>query len=261
MLSRRQGRRQSMPMLAIPELGWVAAALASAPLIGKVSGLALSGMPDGRPLSLAEANCSACGATVGPSFAIPWIAGALPCRHCHEQSRWKFAVLEGTVTLLAVASVVTLEGPLVFIGVLLGAWLVLLAAFDVRYLWLPLQLTIPLVVFGLLMSGLTNLDAFQTSLIGAAAGYASFGIAAWVFRAWTGRVGLGGGDAWLAAAGGAWIGWESLPWMVLLATIGALAWIGALVAFKGRVAAGQRIPFGAWLAAGLWLVWIYKAAA
>jgi leader peptidase (prepilin peptidase)/N-methyltransferase len=69
-----------------------------------------------------------------------------------------------------------------------------------------------------------------------------------------GREGLGQGDAKLLAAGGAWLGWEALPWVVLLAAMLGLA----LALFRrARGVALTRetaLPFGPPLALAIWII-------
>jgi len=72
---------------------------------------------------------------------------------------------------------------------------------------------------------------------------------AWAYKGLTGREGMGGGDVKLLAMIGAWLGWRSLPFVVLISSMtGALAGlIFILAAGKGyRV----KIPFGPFLSLG-----------
>ena len=54
---------------------------------------------------------------------------------------------------------------------------------------------------------------------------------------------MGFGDFKLLAAGGAWLGWQALPQVALLAAASGLAY--ALTArLRGRLDPGQALPFG-----------------
>ena len=89
-------------------------------------------------------------------------------------------------------------------------------------------------------------------VIGVVAGYALFwGIGEVYFRR-TGREGLGLGDAKLFGGAGAWLGWQALPFVLLIAALGGLA--AALV--QRRRGGGAELAFGPWLAAGLWVLWM-----
>ena len=136
-----------------------------------------------------------------------------------------------------------------FIAVGLAAPLLTAAAIDARRLILPDFLTLPLIPLGLAMAWLEPPD-LATRAIGALSGFLTFAGIGWLYRRWRGRDGLGLGDAKLLAAAGAWVGWQGLPSVVLIAAIGGLAW-----ALLTRQRADQKMPFGPFLAAGFWLVW------
>ena len=65
------------------------------------------------------------------------------------------------------------------------------------------------------------------------------------------------GDAKLAAAGGAWLGWAPLPSVILIACAAGFLWVAAMTMIRGRAALTERIPFGVALAIGIWVVWLY----
>ena len=90
------------------------------------------------------------------------------------------------------------------------------------------------------------------------------GLGLWLVRAVYFRVrqreGLGLGDVKLAAVAGAWIGWQSLSDVILLAAALALSLAIALGLMRGKeLSAAARIPFGCFLAPSIWLVWALGA--
>jgi leader peptidase (prepilin peptidase) / N-methyltransferase len=94
-------------------------------------------------------------------------------------------------------------------------------------------------------------------LIGAAAGFAFLVVIAWAYRRLRRRDGLGFGDAKLLAGIGAWVSWEGLPSVVLVAAVLALFMALMKLARGARLTSTDRIAFGTYLAAGAWLVWLY----
>jgi leader peptidase (prepilin peptidase)/N-methyltransferase len=136
------------------------------------------------------------------------------------------------------------------IALALAAVLGALALYDLRQGRLPDWLTLPLALAGLLVAWRDG--ALGDAAAGAALGYAFFEGVALGYRRLRGREGLGGGDAKLAAAAGAWVGWQGLPSVVLLAATGALA----LALARRRLGAAESIPFGAYLAPAILLVWL-----
>jgi len=135
-----------------------------------------------------------------------------------------------------------------------GWSLLALAWIDWRRMRLPDFLTLPLLGLGLAATLLETPGALLSSVVGALAGYAALRLIDWGYRGLRGREGLGQGDAKLLAAGGAWLGWEALPWVVLLA---ALLGLALALAHRARGAALTRetaLPFGPSLALALWIV-------
>jgi leader peptidase (prepilin peptidase)/N-methyltransferase len=96
-------------------------------------------------------------------------------------------------------------------------------------------------------------------LIGAAVGGAGFWLVREAYFRLRGREGLGLGDVKLAAAAGAWTGWQDLANVVLLAAAAALGLAIARAAVgRGGVAGTDRIAFGAFLAPAIWIIWTLR---
>ncbi len=140
---------------------------------------------------------------------------------------------------------------LLVLTALLGA----ISVIDWRTQRIPDWLTAPLVASGLIWS-YASASAFADHVIGLAVGYmslAAFGAAYFRLR---GREGLGLGDAKLFAGAGAWVGWQALPLVLLLAALGGLGY--AAVSARVRGESEPRIAFGPWLSAALWLTWVVR---
>ena len=92
----------------------------------------------------------------------------------------------------------------------------------------------------------------RSSIIGAVAGYLSLWSVYHLFKLITGKEGMGYGDFKLFGALGAWLGWQSLPLIILLS-----AFTGAVVGITLIVVRGRDrnipIPFGPYLAAAGWI--------
>jgi leader peptidase (prepilin peptidase)/N-methyltransferase len=68
----------------------------------------------------------------------------------------------------------------------------------------------------------------------------------WGFKLLTGKEGMGYGDFKLLAALGAWLGWQSLPQIILLSScVGAIVGIG-LIVLRGQDRS-VPMPFGPYL--------------
>jgi leader peptidase (prepilin peptidase)/N-methyltransferase len=96
----------------------------------------------------------------------------------------------------------------------------------------------------------------RSSLIGAIAGYASLWSVYHLFRLLTGKEGMGYGDFKLLAALGAWLGWQMLlPIILVAAAVGAVVGI-AMLSLRGQSRA-TPIAFGPFLAAAGWLMLMF----
>ena len=123
--------------------------------------------------------------------------------------------------------------------------LIALAFIDLECRLLPDAITLPMLWAGI---GFNLAGAFLASLpdavLGAMAGYGALWIVQRTYRRLRGREGLGSGDLKLTAMLGGWLGWEALPGIVFLASLGG---IGAGLVKRGP------FPFGPWLALAGWL--------
>jgi leader peptidase (prepilin peptidase) / N-methyltransferase len=129
-----------------------------------------------------------------------------------------------------------------------SAALLALTCIDWDTTLLPDDITLPLLWAGLCAAGLGLIETtLPDALWGAVAGYLSLWMVYWAFKLATGKEGMGYGDFKLYAALGAWLGWQSLIAVILMASlIGALVGIGLKVFSELRE--GGYVPFGPFLA-------------
>lgn len=165
-------------------------------------------------------------------------------------------IATGVVTFVWAGSIMP-AGYLLFATLVLGWTLVVLSAVDAICFRLPDILTLPLTGTGLLLSLILPDHAPGAHLAGAIAGFAVLYAIGLLYRQARGHEGLGMGDAKLAGAAGAWLGWQPLPSVILVACVAGFIWVGVTVAFRGRNALRQRIAFGVPLSFAFWLVWLY----
>lgn len=142
--------------------------------------------------------------------------------------------------------------PGLFIAATLVLFVMLLAIslIDIKSLRIPDTLSLPLIAMGLVLAVLSSRTAALDHAIGAAVAFLLFAGVGEVFFRLRGIDGLGLGDAKLFAAAGAWLGWQNLPLVLLLASVGGL--IQALLWHKPQA----QIAFGPWIALAIGLVWI-----
>ncbi|MBU6407353.1 MAG: A24 family peptidase [Alphaproteobacteria bacterium] len=134
----------------------------------------------------------------------------------------------------------------------LGAGLGAAALIDARTQRIPDAVNICLAALGLALALLE--ERGLEALLGGAFGYGMiWGVNA-LYRARRGRDGIGMGDAKLLAAGGVWVGWFGVPFVVLIASSVAIAVIAVRRLQGHRIGPTDRIAFGPALAFGVFAV-------
>lgn len=134
--------------------------------------------------------------------------------------------------------------------VLIFTWVLLALSFiDLEAHLLPDALTLPLLWGGLLANALGAGFASPSDAIwGAALGYGFLWALGALYQRWAQRPGLGGGDFKMMAALGATLGWQSLPEVVLVASLLGILSALPMVLRQHRLALQQALPFGPFLA-------------
>ena len=155
--------------------------------------------------------------------------------------------------LLVAASAALITPDRLLVGCALGWTLLILSLIDLAEGILPNRLTYPLLAAGLVASGI----GWRDSLMGAAIGAALLALPALAYRRLRGVDGLGWGDVKLAAGAGAWLGWQEIPPMILIAALLGIAAV-LLRRWLARVSADETIPFGPALAAATWILWLVR---
>jgi leader peptidase (prepilin peptidase)/N-methyltransferase len=211
-------------------------------------------------LSTPGSSCPNCGHRIRPWENIPVLSFLLlrgRCSQCATPISWRYPLIEALTALLSLIVLWQLGPTVQGAFALILTWgLIALAAIDIDTQLLPDDITLPLLWLGLLLSVQGLFVDSETAIIGAVTGYMSLWMVFHLFRLLTGKEGMGRGDFKLLALFGAWLGWQSLPQILLLSTIpGALFGI-ALIA-SGRGERRTPIAFGPFLAIAGWisLVW------
>jgi leader peptidase (prepilin peptidase)/N-methyltransferase len=184
-----------------------------------------------------------------------WFAAPLLQKETESNEPRRILVAAGFAVVAVWAALTMPANWLLPATCLLGWTLFALATVDALALRLPDIFNLPLIAAGLLVS--LKLGDPLAHAIGAAAGFLVFYAIQFAYQAVRKREGLGLGDAKLAAAAGAWLGWQALPGIVLIACAVAVVWIGVAVIRRGRTVLEEQIPFGVPLCLAIWIVWLY----
>lgn len=204
-------------------------------------------------LLLPPSSCPHCGHRIGVLENIPllsylWLRGR--CAECRKPIGLRYPLVEAATSLLSAYTAWHFGFGWPTAAALVLVWaLIALTFIDLDTQLLPDDLTLPLLWLGLALNLNGMFTDLRSAVIGAMAGYLALWSIYWLFRLVTGKEGMGYGDFKLLAALGAWLGWQMLPAIVLLASlVGALVGI-ALIVFA-RHGRNVPIPFGPYLAGG-----------
>ncbi|MEZ7295025.1 prepilin peptidase [Enterobacter cloacae] len=184
---------------------------------------------------------------------LSWLALKGKCRHCHQSISARYLCGEVVFMLITLLSawicpdISTLIASLVF-----SACLLALSQIDIQYQLLPDSLTLTLLWVGLCWHLLPGAVSLSDAVCGAIAGYLSLWITFHLFRFIIGKEALGYGDFKLLAALGAWLGWQQLPLLVLIASMAGIA-VSIMVYFrKGYL--NKKLAFGPFLSLAGWFL-------
>ncbi len=206
-------------------------------------------------LATPRSRCPACGHQIRWYQNLPvvsWLALRGKCSACGTAIAKRYPLVEIGMGLIFAALGWRLgTNPVVLLWCGAAAALLALALIDWDTTLLPDALTLPLLWAGLVsaaMGWLPGLSPSQ-SLWGAVVGYLSLWLVYWFFKLATGKEGMGYGDFKLLAALGAWLGWQAvLPIVLMASMIGALVGLGMKATSSLRD--GRYVPFGPFLAGG-----------
>jgi leader peptidase (prepilin peptidase)/N-methyltransferase len=211
--------------------------------------------------------CPSCKAPIKSWQNIPVISYVMlkgKCAACGASISARYPIIEAFTGLISALVAWHFGfGWEMLLGLIFSWTLIALSVIDIDHQLLPDSMTQPLLWLGLALSlwhtdidGMSLVQSPAAAIIGALAGYLSLWSVYQLFKLLTGKEGMGYGDFKLLAALGAWLGWKTLPLIVILsALVGAVVGI-TLIAMTGR-GRHKPIPFGPFLAAAGWIAMMW----
>jgi leader peptidase (prepilin peptidase)/N-methyltransferase len=211
-------------------------------------------------LSKPDSTCPKCQHQIRFYENIPvisWLFLKGKCSQCKSSISIRYPLVEATTALLSLVIAKQYGVSIETLFLLVLTWgLVCLTLIDFDHMLLPDQIVMPLLWLGLLVNINGTFVSIDDAVIGAAVGYMSLFSVFWLFKLLTGKEGMGYGDFKLFALFGAWIGWQLLPILILMASVvGAIIGI-SLMLFKNHTRE-QAIPFGPYLAIAGWITLLW----
>jgi leader peptidase (prepilin peptidase) / N-methyltransferase len=205
-------------------------------------------------LSTPRSRCPHCGHQIRWYENIPLASYLMlrgKCSACQTAISMRYPAIEVlTAVLFAACGLHFGAQPTTLLWCGLVAALVALAFIDLDTTFLPDDLTLPLMWAGIVSAALGWIPvSLSASVGGAVAGYLSLWFVFQAYRLIRGKEGMGAGDFKLLAALGAWMGWQAIPSIILLASVVGAAVGIALIVFRQHDRE-VPIPFGPYLAGG-----------
>jgi leader peptidase (prepilin peptidase)/N-methyltransferase len=212
-------------------------------------------------LSRPRSHCPSCNTPIRFYDNIPllsWLLLKGKCRHCAHPISVRYPLVELLTALMCMGIAASFGYSLFSVALLFFTFVLICATFiDLDTMLLPDQLTLPLMWGGIALS-LTGISPvpLQDAVIGAMAGYLCLWSVYWGFKLITGKEGMGYGDFKLLAALGAWLGWQSLPLIILLSSVVGLVF-GIIQLRLQNKGIDKTFPFGPYLAIAGWVALLW----
>lgn len=220
--------------------------------VGSFLNVCIARIPEGLSIVSPGSRCPHCGHPICYRDNIPVIAYLLlrgKCRDCRRRISPRYLLVEILTAALAWFLFRKFGLTPAFFAVFVFICALIVVTFiDLDQQIIPHVITLSgIPIFSLLavlFMGLSAVDAFLGVMIGAGILY----FVAVYYEALTGREGMGGGDVNLLAMLGAFLGWKSLLFILLVSSLlGAVVGV-AIILIKGKDMR-YAVPFGPFLCA------------
>ncbi|RKH71427.1 prepilin peptidase [Corallococcus aberystwythensis] len=209
---------------------------------GSFLNVVIARVPEGLSIVRPGSRCPKCGHVLSWYENIPvlsWLGLRGKCRGCGMPISPRYVLVELLTGLLFLACLKRFDWTYALVPALVLVFLLVPLTFiDLEHWILPFSLTLPGIAAGVLLAIPQGADAVGQAALGAAVGFLSFRLMEYVgWRAFK-REALGGGDKFLVALLGAFLGWQSLLGILFFASLqGSIVGV-TLLALTGR--AGPR---------------------
>ncbi len=220
-------------------------------IIGSFLNVVILRLPEpGESIIFPASHCPQCNSPLRWFENIPILSYIVllgRCGHCNHHISLQYPLVESMMAIVSAALVYRFQLSLAASGYFVfSAALLVIIFIDIRLQIIPDVISLPGIVLGFLFCLVSDTVTWKSSLIGLLAGGGVLYAVALFYATLRKIDGMGGGDIKLLAMIGAWLGWQALPFVILISsTTGSI--IG-LIAMRSQKKGGQtRIPFGPFL--------------
>jgi leader peptidase (prepilin peptidase) / N-methyltransferase len=222
--------------------------------VGSFANVCIHRIPLRESVVRPPSRCPACGGLIRSFDNVPvlswlWLRGR--CRGCRAAISPRYPLVEAANGLLYLGlAVVGGLSTWTLVAMPLATALLVLAIIDLDVQLLPDVITLPGIGLGIAASFLHPAwPVGPWESVGAAAGgYGALALVARAYQKTRGQEGLGQGDWKMTAFLGAFLGWQKMLLVVLLASLGGTA-VGVAAMALGRGDMKSKLPLGTFLSA------------
>jgi len=220
-------------------------------VVGSFLNVCICRMPKDESIVSPPSHCPYCNYQIRWYDNIPVISYLLlrgRCRGCGSGISLQYPLVEllnGIIALLLFLRF----GPTLAFAVLFVfcSALVVITFIDIEHQIIPDEISLSGIVIGFVMSFFLQGHHWLNSLLGILLGGGSLLLVAYGYQWLTGKEGMGGGDIKLLAMMGAFLGWKSIPFIILVSSlVGSV--VGISIMLLQKKDSKLAIPFGPYLA-------------
>jgi len=220
-------------------------------LFGSFANVVILRLPKGESVIFPHSRCPQCSKPIKwydnvPVLAWIWLGGK--CRACRKPFSVRYPIVEFLSGLLFL--LVHLKYGLTWTALeyTIFCWCLLVCSvIDLDHMILPDVFTLSGIVIGLIGAALNPSREFLPALYGVLLGGGFLWAIAYAYYLLRKEEGMGGGDIKLLAWMGAVLGWQSIPFIVLVSSITGSV-VGVAYAMRSKSGLKSVIPFGPYLA-------------
>ncbi len=220
-------------------------------IVGSFLNVVILRLPrEGESVVFPASHCPSCKNSISWYDNIPIISFILlraRCRNCGMKISWQYPLVETAMCAISLALFYRFYFSLTFAiyFIFCGALLAIIVI-DFHHQIIPDSISLPGIIVGFGVSFFNPVVTWQSSGIGILLGGGILYAIAASYYFLTKREGMGGGDIKLLAMIGAFLGWQSLLFVIFCSSIlGSLVGIGAML--KQKKGGKTMIPYGPFL--------------
>jgi leader peptidase (prepilin peptidase)/N-methyltransferase len=222
-------------------------------VVGSFLNVCICRIPDGKSIVSPPSACPRCGQGIRWHDNVPILSFFLlrrRCRTCGEPISWRYPLVEALNGLLFLLLFLRFGlTPLLPVMLVLCAALVVITFIDIDHQIIPDRISLPGIPLGFLAALFIGQPTWLSSLMGILAGGGSLLLIATLYEKFSGKEAMGGGDVKLLAMLGAFLGWQSVPFIIFVGSLGG-SLVGVPAMLLQKKGGDLRIPFGPFLAFG-----------